>query len=40
MRLSGAVLPWIAVATVLCIGAGLYLGFHRRRPITSRARRS
>ena len=27
MRLSGAVLPFTAIATVLCIGAALYLGF-------------
>ena len=27
MRLSGAVLPFTAVATVLCLAAGLYLGF-------------
>ncbi|HKX63756.1 MAG TPA: heme ABC transporter permease [Rhizomicrobium sp.] len=27
MRLSGAVLPFTAIATVLCLGAGLYLGF-------------
>ena len=27
MRLSGAVLPYAAIATVLCLAAGLYLGF-------------
>jgi heme exporter protein C len=27
MRLSGAVLPYTAIATLLCLGAGLYLGF-------------
>ncbi|HKU54550.1 MAG TPA: heme ABC transporter permease CcmC [Rhizomicrobium sp.] len=27
MRLSGAVLPFTAIATMLCLGAGLYLGF-------------
>src|SRR5471030_509343 len=27
MRLSGAVLPFFALATVLCLAAGLYLGF-------------
>ena len=27
MRLSGAVLPVTAIATLLCLGAGLYLGF-------------
>src|ERR1700712_2835348 len=27
MRLSGAVLPYAAVATILCLGAALYLGF-------------
>jgi heme exporter protein C len=27
MRLSGAVLPFTAIATLLCLGAGLYLGF-------------
>src|SRR3978361_235576 len=27
MRLSGAVLPFTAIATALCLGAGLYLGF-------------
>ena len=25
MRLSGAVLPWCAIATALCLGVGLYL---------------
>ena len=27
MRLSGAVLPFTAIATLLCLGIGLYLGF-------------
>jgi heme exporter protein C len=27
MRLSGAVLPFAALATLLCLGIGLYLGF-------------
>ena len=27
MRLSGAVLPFTAIATMLCLGVGLYLGF-------------
>ena len=27
MRLSGAVLPYTAIATVLCIATALYLGF-------------
>ncbi|HKQ10475.1 MAG TPA: heme ABC transporter permease CcmC [Rhizomicrobium sp.] len=27
MRLSGAVLPFTAIATMLCLGAGLFLGF-------------
>ena len=27
MRLSGAVLPFTAIATALCIGTALYLGF-------------
>ena len=27
MRLSGAVLPFTAIVTALCLGAGLYLGF-------------
>jgi heme exporter protein C len=27
MRLSGAVLPFTAIATALCLGLGLYLGF-------------
>jgi heme exporter protein C len=27
MRLSGAVLPFTAIATALCLGVGLYLGF-------------
>src|SRR6201996_2598430 len=28
MRLSGALLPWIAGAAVIALGVGLYLGFH------------
>lgn len=27
MRLSGRVLPWLSIATVLCLGAGLIWGF-------------
>jgi heme exporter protein C len=28
MRLSSALLPWLAAATVIALGAGLYLAFH------------